>query len=105
MEYRCELQKRIAELEAELDRLNKMRVHCGYCGADYMATGIEAGCPCRITAERDRLQADVKRLVEAGKLALLLMRKCKDMWGVAPAIRDMEEALAPFDGKEAGDAD
>jgi len=44
-------------LEAECKRLNKMRTHCEKCGADYMATGIETGCPCLLKAENAALRA------------------------------------------------
>lgn len=50
------LDKTIADLQAEIERLNKMRAHCPDCGADFMATGIEAGCPCKLRAEVERLR-------------------------------------------------
>ena len=43
-------------LREEVERLNKMRVHCPDCGGDYMQTGIETGCPCRLRAEVERLR-------------------------------------------------
>ncbi len=55
----AERAKEIERLKAENERLNKMREHCENCGADYMATGIEAGCPCLLKAENDRLKAPV----------------------------------------------
>lgn len=54
---RQEAQRRIATLE-------KLKVHCPDCGADYAATGIEAGCPCKILQERDRLQAQLNQAME-----------------------------------------
>ena len=48
---------RLAAVEAERDALERLRVHCEHCGADYAATGVEAGCPCLVRAERDRLKA------------------------------------------------
>ena len=45
------LERERTAAEAEITRLNKMRVHCENCGADYMATGIEAGCSCRLQAQ------------------------------------------------------
>jgi len=47
--------KYVRELEAERDRLLKMKVHCDRCGADYAETGLSTGCPCLIAAELDRL--------------------------------------------------
>jgi len=54
----CALQQAIAEirrLRADNARLNKARVHCEHCGADYLATGVEAGCPCKLKAEIERI--------------------------------------------------
>ena len=51
------LHARLAAVEAERDALERLRVHCEHCGADYAATGVEAGCPCLVRAERDRLKA------------------------------------------------
>ena len=51
-----DLEGRNDKLYAEVERLNKMRTHCENCGADYMATGIEAGCPCLLKAENERLE-------------------------------------------------
>jgi hypothetical protein len=41
-------------LRAEVERLNRMRVHCEHCGADYAQTGLEAGCPCKLRADAER---------------------------------------------------
>jgi len=49
----------LKRLEVEVERLNKMRVHCTRCGADYLATGVEAGCPCALQSEVERLRAMV----------------------------------------------
>lgn len=54
---------RIAELEQQLAKLNAMRTHCEDCGADYVATGVEAGCPCKLKARIAELEREnaVKR--------------------------------------------
>lgn len=52
----------IAALKLEVERLNKMRTHCENCGADYMATGLEAGCPCKLKAENAALKEKVAAL-------------------------------------------
>lgn len=57
--------ERIAKQDAEIERLNKMRTHCENCGADYMATGIEAGCSCKLAAENTSLKEQVERLEKA----------------------------------------
>ncbi len=62
MNCACSLIERIAKQDAEIERLNKMRTHCENCGADYMATGIEAGCPCKLAVENTSLKAQVERL-------------------------------------------
>ena len=53
------LQQELTEARAEIERLNKMRTHCENCGGDYMATGLEAGCPCLLKAENERLRKPV----------------------------------------------
>lgn len=55
--YKCHVEKQAYE---ELERLRKMKTHCENCGADYLATGIEAGCPCVITAQRDACMGMLK---------------------------------------------
>lgn len=45
------LERELAEAREELARLNKMRTHCERCGGDYMATGVEVGCPCNAHPE------------------------------------------------------
>ena len=55
----------VARLEAEVATLEKMRIHCERCGADYMATGIEAGCPCLLLT---KLKAQEEALERACKL-------------------------------------
>lgn len=47
----------IDRLEAQLAALEAMRTHCTRCGADYVATGIEAGCPCLLQAKLDAIRA------------------------------------------------
>lgn len=44
-----ELLPALAAKDAEIARLTALRLHCDRCGADYAATGIEAGCPCQLT--------------------------------------------------------
>ena len=46
----------IEELQARVDELEKMCVHCENCGADYVATGLEAGCPCLLIARVKELE-------------------------------------------------
>jgi hypothetical protein len=48
----------IDDQTAEIARLNAMRTHCPDCGGDYMATGVEVGCPCKLRAEVERLKED-----------------------------------------------
>lgn len=54
-----------AKLRNEVQRLNSMRTHCVDCGADYMATGVETGCPCKLHKELDRLRS----MIGAGNAA------------------------------------
>ena len=53
------LQQELTEARAEIERLNKMRTHCENCGGDYVATGLEVGCPCLLKAENERLRKPV----------------------------------------------
>jgi hypothetical protein len=41
---------------AEIRELRKLKVHCPDCGADYAATGVEAGCPCKLRARNEKLE-------------------------------------------------
>jgi hypothetical protein len=52
------LTQQLADQRAEVERLQRLAVHCPDCGADYAATGIEAGCPCKLRAVMDGLEAD-----------------------------------------------
>jgi hypothetical protein len=60
-----EYERELSELRQELERLNKLRTHCEHCGADYLQTGLEAGCPCRIIKEVERLKREVNALRKA----------------------------------------
>ena len=55
----AELEQQLTEARAEIERLNKMRTHCENCGGDYVATGLEVGCPCLLKAENERLRKPV----------------------------------------------
>ena len=48
-------QQRADRLQAEVERLQRLAVHCPDCGGDYAATGLEVGCPCKLRAEVERL--------------------------------------------------
>lgn len=52
----------LADLRAENARLNAMRQHCERCGGDYLATGVETGCPCALRAENIALHERVAAL-------------------------------------------
>lgn len=52
----------IDALAAEVARLNAMRTHCEHCGGDYLATGLETGCPCRLTARATAAEQRVAEL-------------------------------------------
>lgn len=100
--------------DAEIERLNKMRTHCENCGADYVAMGLEAGCPCKLKAENAslkaqleqrnslldkynednaRMNADVQRLYEALKEVLAITDRKHDVWDKArAAIKAHEES-------------
>jgi hypothetical protein len=41
--------------QAEIERLQRLAVHCPDCGGDYAATGLEVGCPCKLRAVMDGL--------------------------------------------------
>lgn len=58
-------QVQIAEQAGEIEHLNQMRVHCPDCGADYLATGIEAGCPCKLKAEIEHLTEVLQKTAES----------------------------------------
>ena len=73
------LRQRIAALESQIKMLEAMRTHCENCGGDYMATGIEAGCPCL-------LKAQVKTLQDA-----LLDRIATENGNDVPTLGDIEE--------------
>ncbi|KKN78954.1 hypothetical protein LCGC14_0344300 [marine sediment metagenome] len=47
-----------SEAADEIERLNKMRTHCENCGGDYLATGLEVGCPCLLVKENEWLKKD-----------------------------------------------
>lgn len=68
---RDEWKARAEKAEAENSRLNRSRVHCENCGADYIATGIEAGCPCRLQAANASLREIVERLPKTADGLLL----------------------------------
>lgn len=51
--------ERIAELES-------LKVHCPDCGADYAATGIEAGCPCKFVKRIAELEYELSLWREVG---------------------------------------
>lgn len=66
---------RADDLAATVETLNRLRVHCERCGADYLATGVEAGCPCQlaaITAERDNLAARLELARKTVNLAAVV---------------------------------
>ena len=50
IEHIATLTQQLAEAEAKVESLNKMRTHCENCGGDYLATGLELGCPCLLEA-------------------------------------------------------
>lgn len=55
IEWYPELLKAIRDLKAQ-------RASCPDCGADYLVTGIETGCPCKLKAENGRLRGIVEPL-------------------------------------------
>ena len=59
-----ELRKRAEAAEAEIARLTKMRTHCSNCGGDYLATGVEVGCPCLVLARAEAAEAALKEARE-----------------------------------------
>ena len=46
----------ITRLWIENDRLNELRTHCEDCGGDYMVTGVECRCPCKLIEENTELR-------------------------------------------------
>ena len=67
--------ERLAEKDAETAKLNAMRTHCPDCGGDYMATGIEAGCPCKLQTRVAELYAALaKKNAEIEQLNKLPLR-------------------------------
>jgi hypothetical protein len=46
-------------LEEQIEIFNKMRMHCENCGADYLATGLEAKCPCLLLKDIEQLKDDI----------------------------------------------
>ena len=46
-----------ANWKALAEELEKLKVHCENCGADYIATGLEAGCPCLLIARIKELES------------------------------------------------
>ena len=62
------------EFIAKLAKLEAMRTHCENCGADYMATGIEARCPCQLIAQNAKLIEALKKADEGLKLAYKVPR-------------------------------
>lgn len=70
--YRARSREADAEIEhlaAEVEHLNKLRVHCEDCGADYAATGVEAGCPCKLTAKVEHLRRGLVHLTFLSNLS------------------------------------
>lgn len=59
-----ELRKRAEAAEAEIARLTKMRTHCSNCGGDYLATGVEVGCPCLVLARAEAAEAALTKVRE-----------------------------------------
>lgn len=60
----------LADLRAENARLNAMRQHCERCGGDYLATGVETGCPCALRARVAEATVQLARrmwLIENGE--------------------------------------
>ena len=45
--------------EVTIARLRRLMVHCDKCGADYAATGLEAGCSCELQATIARMTNSV----------------------------------------------
>lgn len=60
----------VAALRAEVERLNKLRVHCEHCGGDYAQTGVHVGCVCQVLKRAEAAEARVKELREALEMAL-----------------------------------
>jgi len=73
-----------SELQAareEIEKLEKLKVHCPDCGADYAATGIEAGCPCRIQeALTNQIHATntLAQQLQAAQLTLKVVEEERD---------------------------
>lgn len=82
----------IAALEAENARLRRLMVHCENCGADYAATGIEAGCPC---AWRERAEAAERERDEA---ILATQRERSGRLEAEARARDLEKERAEYYG-------
>jgi hypothetical protein len=61
-----------ARLQAEVERLRKLMVHCDRCGGDYAQTGVETGCPCVLRAELAEVKGLPSPAVQAGVEALFL---------------------------------
>jgi hypothetical protein len=75
----------LAALRAENAKLNAMRAHCERCGADYLATGVEAGCPCILRAQRD----------EAFKAGRIIVEDCDRIVNEARArVAKLEDHIA-----------
>lgn len=57
-----ELEQETQSLRQENEKLNAMRTHCPDCGWDYVATGVETGCPCRLKDRVAELEAELGML-------------------------------------------
>jgi superfamily I DNA and RNA helicase len=80
-EMRLDVLKNLETAEAEIERLNKMRTHCENCGGDYLATGLEVGCPCLLNKEIERLRARLGEIT-------FLEDECTQLRQGYTAIRD-----------------
>jgi len=59
-ECREEAVRRSLEEGSRVAHLERLVVHCEHCGADYAATGLEAGCPCLLRARVARLEEAIQ---------------------------------------------
>lgn len=77
-----------------IDEIDQLRAHCEHCGGDYMATGIETGCPCQLKAKLAAAKERERVLLFERDAAIEVIRKNFGYDGVEQTLKKARAALA-----------